>query len=103
MSKTLRVPLLSALILLLSAVSIAQTIRFETSVVPLPDEDIASDCHYELTIPIPTRQVTAVWVIFDRGHDVHDLYSDKAVLAFARHFQIALLLHGHCPGKKRRS
>jgi len=100
MGKTLRIPLLSALILLLSAVSTAQTVRFETSVAPLPDEDIASDCHYELTIPIPTRQVTAVWVIFDRGHDVHDLYSDKAVLAFARRFQIALLLHGHCPGKR---
>ena len=42
----------------------------------------------------------AVWVIFDRGRDVHELYSDEAVLQFARHFRIALLLHGHCPGKR---
>jgi len=74
--------------------------RFETAVAPFPDEDIASDCHYELRIPNPTRQITAVWVIFDRGRDVHDLYSDAAVLAFARRFRIALLLHGHCPGKR---
>ena len=100
MDRALRVAVLSALFFLFSPFSIAQTIRFETSVAPLSDEDIASDCHYELTIPDPTHRIAAVWVIFDRGHDVHDLYSDKAVLAFARHFQIALLLHGHCPGKR---
>lgn len=77
----------------------AAIVRYKTAVAPLPDEDIASDCHYDLTIPAPTHAVTAVWVIFDRGHDVHDLYGDADVLAFARRFRSALLLHGHCPGK----
>jgi dienelactone hydrolase len=66
----------------------------------LPDEDIGSSCHYELTIPSQVKKVMAVWVIFDRGRDVHELYSDGAVLQFAKHFGIALLLHGHCPGKR---
>jgi len=88
------------LIFALSPLSIAQVVRYQTSVAPLPNEDIASSCHYELTIPTPTRDIAAVWVIFDRGRDVHDLYRDEVVIAFARRFQIALLLHGHCPGKR---
>jgi hypothetical protein len=102
MRKLVGVPSLCAPILLnlvLSSLSIAQSVRYETSVTPLPNEDIASSCHYELTIPTSTRTVMAVWVIFDRGSDVHDLYTDQEVFAFARRFQIALLLHGHCPGK----
>ena len=74
-------------------------VRYETAVTPLPNEDIASDCHYTLTIPAPDHRIRAVWVIFDRAQDVHDLYSDPAVEAFARRLQLALLLHGHCPGK----
>ncbi len=102
MHKRLRLDSLCAPILLivgLCPLSLAQSVRFETSVTPLPDEDIASNCHYELTIPSKVKKVMAVWVIFDRGRDVHELYSDEAVLQFAGRFRIALLLHGHCPGK----
>lgn len=74
-------------------------IHVETSVRPLEGEDIGSDCHYSLTIPRGQARVSAVWVIFDRGHDVHDLYGDTEVLAFARRLGLALLLHGHCPGR----
>jgi dienelactone hydrolase len=88
------------LILALSPLCMAQIFRYETSVVPLPGEDIGSPCHYELSIPNSVRDVTMVWVIFDRGRDVHDLYSDEAVIAFARRFHVALLLHGHCPGTR---
>jgi hypothetical protein len=76
------------------------TSPIRNEVEPLPDEDIASICHYELTIPSPAQKVMAVWVIFDRGRDVHDLYGDQDVLAFARRFHLALLLRGHCPGKR---
>jgi hypothetical protein len=103
MHKRLRLDSLCAPILLivgLCPLSIAQSLRHETSVAPLPDEDIASSCHYELTIPSQVKKVMAVWVIFDRGRDVHELYSDEAVLQFAKQFRIALLLHGHCPGKR---
>jgi len=75
------------------------SVRVETTVHPLQNEDIASDCHYELTIPEAHGQIRGVWVIFDRGRDVHDLYSDADVVAFARRFKLALLLHGYCAGK----
>lgn len=88
------------LIFTLSPLCIAQVVRYQTSVAPLPNEDIASACQYALIIPTPTRDVAAVWVIFDRGRDVHDLSTDQKVLAFANRFRIALLLHGHCPGKE---
>jgi hypothetical protein len=103
MLKRLRLDSLCALILLivgLFPVAFAQSVRYETSVPPLPDEDVASSCHYELTIPSQVKKVMAVWVIFDRGRDVHELYSDQAVLQFAGRFRVALLLHGHCPGKR---
>jgi hypothetical protein len=90
---------LGALLFLMFLPSAAQSGQFETAVTPLPNEDIAGVCHYTLTIPVPTHTIRAVWVIFDRSHDVHDLYSDAAVLAFAKRFHLALLLHGHCPGK----
>jgi hypothetical protein len=92
--------LINTISLLTSSCALAQQpARFETSVVPLPNEDMASACSYTLTIPYPKDPIRAVWVIFDRGHDVHDLYSDHVVLEFARSFRLALLLHGHCPGK----
>jgi len=69
-------------------------------VTPLRGEDIASECHYELTIPTANHEIRAVWVIFDRARDVHDLYTDPTLLAFARRYDIALLLHGHCPGNR---
>lgn len=91
--------LFAAILLLASSCAFAQSTHFETSVVPLPNEDIAAVCHYTLTIPSPEHPIRAVWVIFDRGRDVHDLYSDPAVMLLARRFHLAILLHGHCPGK----
>lgn len=83
----------------MSSCSAGELARYETVVTPLVSEDIASGCHYTLTIPVPDDPIRAVWVIFDRAHHVHDLYSDPAVEAFAQRSQLALLLHGHCPGK----
>ena len=90
---------LAVVVLVASSYSSAQTAQFATAVTPLPNEDIASDCHYELAIPVPNHPVRGVWVIFDRGQDVHDLFSDAKVQAFAQRYRLALLLHGHCPGK----
>ena len=84
----------AALVLfLMSACSAGEIARYETIVMPLADEDIASGCHYTLTIPASNDRIRAVWVIFDRAHDVHDLYSDPVLEAFARHLRLALLLH----------
>ena len=76
-----------------------QTTELQTTVAPLANEDIASPCHYSLKIPAAPQTIRATWVIFDRARDVHNLYTDPAILAFCRRFRIALLLHGHCPGK----
>ena len=77
----------------------AQTTELQTIVTPLANEDIASPCHYSLKISAAPHTIRATWIVFDRGLDVHNLYSDPATLAFCRRFRIALLLHGHCPGK----
>jgi len=77
----------------------AKPTDFNVTIQPLPNEDFVS-CHYSLALPDPGNEVRAVWVIFDRGRDVHDLYRDPKVIAFARRFHIALLLHGHCPGTR---
>jgi hypothetical protein len=74
-------------------------VETETVVTPLATEDIAGPCHYSLRYSQANRRIRGVWLIFDRGRDVHDLASDPDVLAFARHFDLALLMQSHCPGK----
>lgn len=71
----------------------------ETIVTPLPSEDISGPCHYSIKIPPGNEHVRGVWLIFDRGRDVHELASDPDVLGFARRFSLALMLQSHCPGK----
>ena len=56
--------------------SAAQGIVLQTSVAPLPQEDLARECRYELTIPNNSRRIRSVWVIFDRGRDMLRYYSD---------------------------
>ena len=72
---------------------------FQVSVAPLPDEDLASECRYELTLTDRTRTIESVWVIFDRGRDMLRYYGDPDVYAFARRHGWALLLPFHCPAK----
>jgi predicted ATPase len=48
----------------------AQGAVFQSSVTPLPDEDLASDCRYEVTLTDRQRTIRGVWVIFDRGRDI---------------------------------
>ena len=69
--------LLLAGILLLAPNAAAQGVVFQTSVAPKPEEDIATDCRYEITIPNPSKPIRAVWVIFDRGRDMLRYYGDS--------------------------
>jgi dienelactone hydrolase len=85
--------------LTLASAAASGSSHFETTVEPLANEDIASPCAFAITIAVPEEPIDAVWVIYDRGHDVHDLYSDPKVLDFAGRLHLALLLHSHCPGK----
>src|SRR6266849_2322380 len=77
----------------------AQGVVFQTSVAPQPDEDLASDCRYEITLTDPSRTVRAIWVIFDRGRDMLRYYGDPDVQAFAQHHDLALLMPFHCSAK----
>jgi dienelactone hydrolase len=86
-------------ILLLAPNVAAQGVVFQTSVVPKPEEDIAADCRYEITIPNPLRPIRAVWVIFDRGRDMLRYYGDPEVQAFAYRNDLALLFPFHCRAK----
>jgi dienelactone hydrolase len=102
----MRALLLSFLLLGIDRGAVGQTgksssppVQVETAVVPLADEDIDSICRYSITLPQGDEPVRGVWVIFDRGRDVHELSLDPDVAVFARRFNLALLLHGHCPGK----
>ena len=72
---------------------------FQTSVAPLVDEDLASACEYEMTLPDPSGTVRGVWVIFDRGRDMLRYYGDPDVQAFAKRHDWALLLPFHCRAK----
>jgi len=91
--------LLLATTLLLAPHAAAQGVVFQTSVAPKPEENIATDCRYEVTIPNPSRSVRAVWVIFDRGRDMLRYYGDPDVQSFAFHNDLALLFPFHCRAK----
>jgi hypothetical protein len=59
-----------ATVLLVAASCLAaQGAVYQTAVAPLPDDDLASTCQYELTLPDRERNVRGIWVIFDRGRD----------------------------------
>jgi len=76
-----------------------QGVVFQTSVAAQPDEDMASDCRYEITLTDRTRIVRAVWVIFERSRDTLRYYRDADVRAFARRHDLALLFPFHCRSK----
>jgi hypothetical protein len=60
MAKLIGISLVIAPILLIFMLfprCIAQVVRYQTSVAPLPDEDIAFSCDYELIIPTPNERL----------------------------------------------
>ena len=54
---------------------------------------------YELTLTDRQRAIRGVWVIFDRGRDILQIYGDPEVRAFAQRHDLALLLPFHCRAK----
>ena len=90
---------LLSLFLGLPPVSLVQAQSYETTVAPLPTENFAAPCQYEMTLPAGARAVRAAWVIFDRGRDITKFYSDPDVLAFARGHDVAMVMPRQCPAK----
>jgi dienelactone hydrolase len=74
-------------------------VALQTSVAPQPEEDLAADCRYEITLMDRSRTVRGIWVIFDRGRDMLRYYGDPDVHAFAQRNDLALLMPFHCRAK----
>jgi hypothetical protein len=85
----------------LAVAAFAATIpeQFKTVVEPLPGENLAVSCVFELSIPSPIKHVRAVWITYDRGFDITRYYSDTEVQAFAQKHSMALMLARQCPAK----
>lgn len=81
----------------------AQGIAVQTVVSPVPGEDLASPCRYELTLFDPAREIRTVWVIFDRGRDMLRYYGDPDVQAFAHRNDIGLVLAFNCSAQSEAS
>lgn len=69
---------------------------FQATVVPRPGEDLARDCHYDLTLPTGKKMVNGIWVIYDRGPQITSFYSDADVITLAKRHRLALLLAHQC-------
>jgi hypothetical protein len=72
---------------------------YQTTVIPEPDEDLATGCRYEITIPVPEQPVTTVWMVFERSRDMFRYYGESSVLAFARDHHWAMAYAFHCGAK----
>ena len=69
---------------------------FQTVVQPLPAEDLAHDCHYELTLPKEAKRIHGLWILYDRGPQITSFYSDPDVIALAKRRGLGLLLAHQC-------
>jgi hypothetical protein len=81
----------------------AESSRYLTTVTPLPNEDIAQPCRYELMIADPDQRVRAVWVVFERGRDLLKIYNHLEVSRFVSQNRLALIMPFHCfekPGQE---
>ena len=95
-----RVLLRCWIVLLIAHPAAATTgVVFQISVAPQENEDLASPCRYEMTLPDPQRTISGVWVIFERGRDMLRYYGDPDVHAFARRHGWALVMPFHCRAK----
>jgi dienelactone hydrolase len=88
-------------LLIFSAPCFARTLQYRTYVVPRPDENLQSNCEYELTIPHADHPVFAVMVVFERGWQFGNLYFDADIAAFTAKRRMATMLAKHCRSKER--
>ncbi len=75
--------------------------QYRTSVTPEAGETLQGRCYYQLLLPEANLPVRSVFVIFERGWQVGNLYYDPAFVDFAASHQIGLLLAEHCRSRER--
>jgi hypothetical protein len=79
--------------------SSARVLQYRTYVEPKPNETMQGPCEYELTLPDSNLPVAGVFVIFERGWQVGNLYFDPAVADFSDRHHFARMLARHCRSK----
>lgn len=87
-------PIIIAIFLSFGTNLLAQS--FQTTVAPEPGEDLARDCHYDLTLVTGNKTINGIWVIYDRGPQITSFYSDADVTSLAKRHRLALLLAHQC-------
>lgn len=75
--------------------------QYRASVTPEAGETLQGRCYYQLLLPEAEHLVRSVFVIFERGWQVGNLYYDPAMVDFAADHEIGLLLAQHCRSKER--
>jgi hypothetical protein len=75
--------------------------QFRTGVTPEAGETLQGRCYYQLLLPLANLPVRSVFVIFERGWQVGNLYYDPAIVDFAASHQMGLLLAQHCRSQER--
>jgi hypothetical protein len=84
--------------------STATSVRFKqyrTLVTPQAGETLQDRCAYQLLLPHSESRVNGVFVIFERGWQLGNLYYDPVIVDFAAVHQMGLLLAEHCRCKER--
>ena len=75
--------------------------QYRTTVTPEAGETLQDRCYYQLLLPVADQSVRSVFVIFERGWQLGNLYYDPAMVNFAADHEMALLLAQHCRSKER--
>ena len=75
--------------------------QYRTSVTPEAGETLKDRCSYQLLLPVADHPVRSVFVIFERGWQVGNLYYDPTMVDFAAAHEMGLLLAQHCRSKER--
>jgi hypothetical protein len=75
--------------------------QYRTSVTPEAGETLQDRCSYQLLLPVADHPVRPIFVIFERGWQVGNLYYNSAMVNFAAEHEIGLLLAQYCRSRER--
>jgi hypothetical protein len=75
--------------------------QYRTLVSPDVGETLQDRCAYQLLLPMADHPVQSVFVIFERGWQLGNLYYSPEIVNFAANHQMGLLLAQHCRSKER--
>jgi hypothetical protein len=75
--------------------------QYRTTVAPEAGETLQDPCYYQLLLPVADHPARSVFVIFERGWQLGNLYYDPTIVDFAVDHEMGLLLAQHCRSKER--